>query len=821
MGAGAVPPERIIGWHAETKGPVEPGGGGRELYLSHDEETASVWAEGEGSRAPVHRVEYEARDPLHVRDGAQIRALWEEVLRRSGGSFPTGSFHPHATGAFADLARERGHDAVVIHPEAVAQGEAEDDDDAYEWGASTFGEPQTLILDPGRAKFGTTAMAVEDAPLESHPTGEKRYEPQPIPDPLPIENGLYWRVHPKGRPLDTENAHTAPHIHEDILKARGEDIGHWRRPGYSAFWNPHHVAEYAEAMGWENRGDEEDTVGENETEVIGFRGHAVGEGYDGEPAVMPHSETPEHRMTWQRFKDRLDFTPHGYGSWHEHHWSDQPDPEKLKHAHLEGGTDPEDEDSDDPEVHHPVLYHATPTSNRESILRDGLHRDSFAFDDLDFAKSFAPDVSEIKGGITIHTPYDIWEVQAGEYTQHPDDRWAGVEGKHNESAHILPEGVHPADLKLVHTTSPDEVTGMPWRESTSRDVESWYHDEWLPANRSRLPEDFPFAHCHETVDALDGDLQRAFPDHGWERDAGDIGGGVADHSWFVDEGGNIFDPTHGQFASMRGEARDPERPGRIVRPEDPEYADYGWEAEDDPEYMEEVGHRYKGKPSGERRTEYRSSREASYDDVRAKAKRLYDDGAVAIVVLEEDVITSSVRGDHGAYDVEIQRVYKGPKFSESVTQWLCTCPWSTYAWGRQPRFKKLEGRMCSHALATLYEAHSQENRADSPFYRGPPQKRKTAADDLDWSWFHISDRGNRDSITREGLLPQFGATGVWVTRDPDQWVESEKDDVWRVGIPARPSSARTLRTWSGATSTSRDRSRPTACGCMGRPSRPP
>jgi hypothetical protein len=45
--------------------------------------------------------------------------------------------------------RAQGYDALVIHPEAFDT----DDQDAWEWLAGTYGDPQSAILDPSRATF--------------------------------------------------------------------------------------------------------------------------------------------------------------------------------------------------------------------------------------------------------------------------------------------------------------------------------------------------------------------------------------------------------------------------------------------------------------------------------------------------------------------------------------------------------------------------------------------------------------------------------------------------------------------------------------------
>jgi 2'-5' RNA ligase len=148
--------------------------------------------------------------------------------------------------------------------------------------------------------------------------------------PLPMENGLYYRLHTVGAPFGPEHASTVPPIPEDVA-AQSEVMGGIAtpKPGYSAFWNPLHLVQYAERMGWADRNDEGAPVyvgGSKGVRVIAFRGTPVGEGSDGEPRVMPESSKVLGRMSWQRFADRVEATDaaYGYGRWDEHTWGDGP-----------------------------------------------------------------------------------------------------------------------------------------------------------------------------------------------------------------------------------------------------------------------------------------------------------------------------------------------------------------------------------------------------------------------------------------------------------------------------------------------------------------
>lgn len=100
----------------------------------------------------------------------------------------------------------------------------------------------------------------------------------------------------------------------------------------------------------------------------------------------------------------------------------------------------------------------------------------------------------------------------------------------------------------------------------------------------------------------------------------------------------------------------------------------------------------------------------SYLDVQMKAVRLRQEGKVKVIRIDPDIAAGEVVGDSGqTYEVVL---YRQDPDSESVSLWECECLWSQYAWGPVRR-----GRMCSHALALLYEIQSRENRKDSPDYR--------------------------------------------------------------------------------------------------------
>lgn len=98
---------------------------------------------------------------------------------------------------------------------------------------------------------------------------------------------------------------------------------------------------------------------------------------------------------------------------------------------------------------------------------------------------------------------------------------------------------------------------------------------------------------------------------------------------------------------------------------------------------------------------------ASWNDVRAKAKRIRAEAGVRIISApspRNPYIVAEVKGDHHTYQSTILRSMG----SKGVAGWECTCAWAHYAWGRSGRWKKFEGRMCSHVLATMYQAQAEE-----------------------------------------------------------------------------------------------------------------
>ncbi len=95
--------------------------------------------------------------------------------------------------------------------------------------------------------------------------------------------------------------------------------------------------------------------------------------------------------------------------------------------------------------------------------------------------------------------------------------------------------------------------------------------------------------------------------------------------------------------------------------------------------------------------------QSAWTDVAAKAKRLVQDGQVTILRNAPHHVMAHVVGDHGEYNCEISR--HDPQ-SQIIEQWNCECPWAQYSFDRTRKWKKLEGRVCSHVLATYWKAKS-------------------------------------------------------------------------------------------------------------------
>lgn len=102
---------------------------------------------------------------------------------------------------------------------------------------------------------------------------------------------------------------------------------------------------------------------------------------------------------------------------------------------------------------------------------------------------------------------------------------------------------------------------------------------------------------------------------------------------------------------------------------------------------------------------FRMSITAAWSDVRSKAKRLRSEGHVNITAVEGGQVIAQVQGDHDTYETILQH-HLGSH--QAVSAWNCGCAWAKYAWGRSGEYRRYEGRMCSHALATQFEVMSRK-----------------------------------------------------------------------------------------------------------------
>jgi 8-oxo-dGTP pyrophosphatase MutT (NUDIX family) len=94
---------------------------------------------------------------------------------------------------------------------------------------------------------------------------------------------------------------------------------------------------------------------------------------------------------------------------------------------------------------------------------------------------------------------------------------------------------------------------------------------------------------------------------------------------------------------------------------------------------------------------------ATWADVRNKAKCIRHEGGVRILMASSEGVVGEVRGDNNIYETSLTYVPGSAK----VGYWHCGCAWAAYAWGRSPKYRRFEGRMCSHALAMQFEAASR------------------------------------------------------------------------------------------------------------------
>ena len=101
---------------------------------------------------------------------------------------------------------------------------------------------------------------------------------------------------------------------------------------------------------------------------------------------------------------------------------------------------------------------------------------------------------------------------------------------------------------------------------------------------------------------------------------------------------------------------------------------------------------------------------ADWTDVADKAKRLVQEGRVTILRNAPHHIMAHVIGDgtdnNGTPDEHDVEITRNDPTSQIIEQWNCTCKWADFSWDRTRKWKKYEGRPCSHVLATYWKARS-------------------------------------------------------------------------------------------------------------------
>lgn len=100
--------------------------------------------------------------------------------------------------------------------------------------------------------------------------------------------------------------------------------------------------------------------------------------------------------------------------------------------------------------------------------------------------------------------------------------------------------------------------------------------------------------------------------------------------------------------------------------------------------------------------------QGSWADVAAKAKRLVQQGKVTILRNAPHHVMAQVIGDGsdngGTPDMHEVEISRHDPNSQIIEQWNCSCAWAQFAFDRTRKWKKLEGRVCSHVLATYWKA---------------------------------------------------------------------------------------------------------------------
>ena len=104
--------------------------------------------------------------------------------------------------------------------------------------------------------------------------------------------------------------------------------------------------------------------------------------------------------------------------------------------------------------------------------------------------------------------------------------------------------------------------------------------------------------------------------------------------------------------------------------------------------------------------------QATFDDVKAKGRRLLAEGQFTVWKESTWSILADVQGDNGTYTVYVNANARVDMYSKNTfAYWNCTCEWSNWAWTRMA----LTGRMCSHVYAMyLYLSKKRHSMIDNP-----------------------------------------------------------------------------------------------------------
>lgn len=127
-----------------------------------------------------------------------------------------------------------------------------------------------------------------------------------VPDVLPVEPGIWYRLHWTKAPWETgDKAVSVPGVAESHEARNAQHAGDTFHPGtasgYSCVSDPRALYAYLHSQRWTNL---DGFPGDHR--VVMFSGDHVGHGADGEPTVAPHDDTSGAvEMTWDQFEDRV------------------------------------------------------------------------------------------------------------------------------------------------------------------------------------------------------------------------------------------------------------------------------------------------------------------------------------------------------------------------------------------------------------------------------------------------------------------------------------------------------------------------------------